>query len=127
MNKACGFSLIEVVVVLGILSAMVVCTFFIGFPEYNRYLIYLERQYLVDTLLESRTRSSVGDNSFVVLTWTSGYCIQDLSNLCVVPAHSLPVNTTLEEFNFATSTKFVLKNTIQVEVNVDQYGFVDGQ
>lgn len=64
-KKNRGFSLIEIVVVLGILSVLVSGAFFIGFPEYDRYIISSERDYLADTLLENRARTLANDEIFI--------------------------------------------------------------
>jgi prepilin-type N-terminal cleavage/methylation domain-containing protein len=134
MKNSNGFSLIEIVVVMGILSLLVTGAFFIGFPEYNRYVISSEHEYLVDTLLESQARSLVSGTHFVVSTWSNGYCIQDISNLCVVPVHNLPRNMVLASVNFATSTKIILtftdsppENFLKMEINIDQNGFILGR
>jgi prepilin-type N-terminal cleavage/methylation domain-containing protein len=126
MKKSNGFSLIEILVVIGILSLLITSTFFIGFPEYNRYIISSEREYLVDTLLESRARSLVGSTEFIVSITSHGYCIQDISNLCVTPFHELPPNMTLMNIDFATSTKIIiaLENILKAEINIDQNGFI---
>lgn len=118
--------------VIGILSLLVAGSFFIGFPEYSRYVIYSERDCLVDTLLESRTRTFVTGMPFVVSTWSNGYCIKDFSGLCVVPVHDLPPNMSLTSIDFATSTKMTIaftdvssENVPQVQISIDQYGFID--
>lgn len=126
-----GFSLIEILVVIGILSLLITGAFFIGFPEYKKYLIYSERDYLIDTLLESRARSLVGGVSFTVGVWSNGYCIKDVSNLCVVPFHNLPPNMVLINTNFATSTKMTITfsdipadSALKAEINIDQHGSI---
>jgi len=131
MKNSNGFSLIEIVVVMGILSLLVAGAFFIGFPEYDRYAIYSERDYLMDMLLESRARSLVSDKTFVVSTWSNGYCIKDISGLCVSPAHDLPSNMTLESISLATSTKIIITfaggapgSVPRAEINIDQNGFI---
>lgn len=128
MQNSNGFSLVEIVVVISILSLLVTSVFFVGFPEYNRYLIYSERDYFIDTFLESRARLLVSGTTFVVSTWSDGYCIKDISGLCVGPVHNLPSSMTLTSMNFATSTKMIISgNSIQVEINIDQNGFIDGR
>lgn len=129
MKKSLGFSLIEIVVVVGILSALMSGAFFIGLPEYNRYVFTTERQYLVDALLESRARSLASGESFNVSIWPNGYCIQDSSGQCIVPFHSLPSNMFLIRNVFATSTVMVLSlDGIQSsEIIIDQNGFIDKQ
>lgn len=133
MKNSDGFSLIEIIVVMGILSLLVTGAFFIGFPEYDRYVISSEREYLVDALLESRARSFVSGQTFVVSTWSNGYCIKDGSGLCVGLVHGLPSNIVLTSFDLATSTKIVLdlgsnatSSVFRTEINIDQYGFIDG-
>jgi type II secretory pathway pseudopilin PulG len=131
MEKNRAFSLIEVVLTVGIISALMASVLLIGIPEYNRYVIYSERQYLVDEILESRARSLASGGIFNVSTWTNGYCIQDLSGLCIDPIHNLPPNVMLTSTNFATSTKLIIafsdlsENGLQAEINVDQYGFIE--
>jgi prepilin-type N-terminal cleavage/methylation domain-containing protein len=134
MKNSNGFSLIEILVVMGILSLLVAGVFFIGLPEYNRYLISSEREYLVDALLESRARSMVGGTPFVVSTWSNGYCLKNTSNLCIGPVHNLPSNMLLTSINFATSTKIIISiagglsnEALKTEINIDQYGFIDGR
>ena len=129
MKKYRGFSLIEIVVFVGILSTIITCALLIGFPEYNRYILSSEKDYLVDTLLESRTRSLVSDKLFEVSTWSNGYCIKDVSGLCVTPVHELPSGMSLDGVYLATSTKMILslENILKTEINIDQNGFIDGQ
>ena len=92
MKNQNGFSLIEVVVVTGMLSLLVAGAFMIGLPEYNNYILSSEREYLSDTLQEAKVRSFASGGTFVVSAWTGGYCIKDISDLCVVPVHNLPLN-----------------------------------
>lgn len=120
--------------VMGILSLLIAGAFFIGFPEYDRYILSSERDYLIDTFLESRARSLASGSIFVVSTWSNGYCLKDSSDLCVVPAHDLPKNMILTSVDLATSTKIILsfsnggsESVLQTEINIDQYGYVDGQ
>jgi len=129
-----GFSLVEVLVAMGILSLLITGAFFVGFPEYNRYVISSEREYLVDALLESRARSFASSSVFFVSVSPNGYCIQDSSGLCVVPFHNLPANMTLTSTNFATSTEMIIsfvgidpKNLPNAEIIIDQNGFIDGR
>jgi prepilin-type N-terminal cleavage/methylation domain-containing protein len=127
MKSSNGFSLIEIIVVMGILSLLIASAFFIGFPEYNRYLISSEHEYLVDALLESRARSLVGGAQFTVATWSNGYCLQDISTLCIMPFHNLPSNMVLTSIDFATSTKIRIgffESSIQTEINIDEYGSI---
>lgn len=133
MKNCKGFSLIEIVVVVGILSLLISTAFFIGFPEYDRYVLYCERDYLVDTLLEARAKSFVGGTELGLSVWSNGYCIKDYLGLCITPVHDLPANTVLTRVDFATSTKFVLAFTsnapeslLRIEINTDQYGFIYG-
>lgn len=134
MKKNFGFSLIEIVVVMGVLSLLIVGAFFIGFPEYDRYVIFSEREYLADTFLESRARTLASGSSFIVSTWSDGYCIKDVSDLCVTPIHNLPSNMTLTSIDLATSTKITIafsgsvpEKTLKIEINVDQHGLVFDQ
>ena len=50
-----GFSLIELVVFIGIFVSLFYAAFSIGLPEYNRYVLDQEKQTLVDELLDSRS------------------------------------------------------------------------
>lgn len=129
MIKNNGFSLIEIIVVVGVLSLLIVGAVFLGFPEYKRYIISAEREYLVDALLESRARSLTSNTIFTVKTWTNGYCIQDDSNLCVVPFHNLPENISLKNQDLGTSTSIslTLENSINTEVIIDQNGLINGR
>lgn len=134
MGKTNGFSLIEIIVVMGILSLLATSAFFVGLPEYNRYIISSERDLLVDALLESRARSFAAGTQFAVNIFSNGYCIKDSSNLCVVPFHNLPTGMVLTSVDLATSTKMALAFTdsgsegvLKVEINIDQNGFIDGQ
>jgi prepilin-type N-terminal cleavage/methylation domain-containing protein len=131
MKEFGGFTLVEVLVVMGILSLLVASALFIGFPEYNRHIIYSERDYLVDTFLESRARSLVSNESFFVSVWSNGYCIKDVLGLCVDPVHNLPSNMMLISTSLPTSTKIViafatasLESVLRAEINIDQNGFV---
>lgn len=140
MKNCNGFSLIEIIVVTGLLSVLVTSAFFIGLPEYNRYILSAEREYLIDTLLESRARALVSGSFFVVSIWSNGYCIKDVSSLCVVPIHDLPANIVLTSIDSSTSTKMLLAftddvsktvtdntkvNALVAEINIDKYGFID--
>ncbi len=124
-----GFTLIEVLVSLAILSMIAISAVYIGFPEYDRYLMNSEREYLTDALIESRARTLVSGSEYFVNIWSNGYCIKDDSDLCVVPAHDLPVNFTISSFDLATSTKIVISTSggISSEINLDQNGFIDGR
>jgi prepilin-type N-terminal cleavage/methylation domain-containing protein len=127
-QKSFGFSLIEIVVVIGILCLLLAGAFYVGLPQYDNYLLSSERRFLTEAFLESRARSFVHNTPFVVGIWSSGYCIQDALFVCTTPSHILPANMTLQSFKFATSTKIILHGSIQsTEINLDQYGFVDGQ
>jgi hypothetical protein len=84
--------------------------------------------------LESRARAIAAGTPFFVSTWSNGYCIKDSSGLCVVPAHDLPTNMTLTKVDFASSTEITLaftddapQSTLRAEINIDQYGFIDGE
>jgi len=129
INKKTGFSLIEIIVVVGILSLLIASAFVIGFPEYNRYVIASEREYLIDTLLESRARSLTSNAMFAVKTWSNGYCIQDISNLCVVPFHNLPENIYLKNQDLGTSTiiSLTLEDSLNADVVIDQNGLINGR
>lgn len=134
MKNHIGFSLIEIIVVISILSLLITGAVFVGFPEYNRYLISSERDYLVDMLLESRARSMVGESLFVVGTWSNGYCIMDSSGLCVVPVHDLPANMSLISLVSATSTKMIIAfsdvgsgSAPNEEIIIDRNGFINGK
>ncbi|HAO64531.1 TPA: hypothetical protein DCQ44_00950 [Candidatus Taylorbacteria bacterium] len=129
MKKNGGFSLIEIVVVMGILSLLIAGAFFIGFPEYNRYIISSEREGLVDALLEARTRIFVEDQKFVVSTTSNSYCIKDPQDLCISLAHSLPANLILKTITLATSTKMILSFSegLATEIIIDQNGYIDGR
>jgi len=124
-----GFSLMEMIVVVGILSLLIAGAFVMGFPEYNRYLIASEREYLIDTLLESRARSLTSNAVFAVKTWPNGYCIQDISNLCVVPFHNLPENISLKNQDLGTSTALylTLEDSLKTEIIIDQNGLINGR
>jgi prepilin-type N-terminal cleavage/methylation domain-containing protein len=78
-----GFTLIEILVFLAIFGILLCVALFIGLPQYNTYVVSIEKQYLVDALLESRVKSLTGEGSFVVATLSNGYCIQDETHFCI--------------------------------------------
>ena len=127
MKKYSGFSLIEIVVVVGILSMLLISTYFIGLPEYSRFVISTEKDYLADALLESRTKSLAGDESLTLAIWPTGYCIQNTSNVCVMPFHNLPVNMALKKNKLATTTQYVIEDGVQTEIITEKYGYIDGR
>ena len=147
-----GFSLIEIVVAVGVLGALLSATFLIGLPQYDRYALDFERQSLVDVLLDCRSRALSGADKNGIKIWSDGYCTingndsdsSSSTSLCVGEKYDLPTGvllTSRDGFSqgffsaqglFSTSTILTLEftqasSTLNYQIDLDSDGFIDGR
>ena len=102
-DKKRAFSLIEVVVVLGIIAALVPAAYTIGLPEYDRYISRLKKEAFGDGLLDDRARA-----------------IATGKNVAVHDDGGNFIGT------FSAQGKLTASTTNEYKVNIDENGFIDG-
>lgn len=107
-----GFSLIEVVVAVGIIAAIVPAAYTLGLPEYDRYVSRLKKEAFVDQLFDDRSRAMATGNS---LSSEGG----DGKSIGVFSAQGSFISLS------GGSTSVNIK-VDEYEVNIDQNGFIDG-
>ena len=140
-----AFSLIEVMVFVGIFAVLIKSAFLIGLPEYKHYVLGAEKKFLVDTLLESRSQALATGKSYGVKIWDSGYCTVDSLEtiLCLSQPYRLPVQMSVVGLSqgvflgqglFLTTELNASSTIVKInydgqtdEINIDQNGFIDGR
>lgn len=60
--EQCGFTIIEIIVVLGILSMLLILSIAISFQHYKSFALHAERDRVVGILTQSRTLAMVNSN-----------------------------------------------------------------
>ena len=106
-----GFSLIEVVMVIGIISSIIPAAYVIGLPEYDRYISRSQKEAFVDQLFDARFSAIIKDEDIDVLNTDSR----------IVGKFSGQGSFT----SSTTSTTTVLKIG-EYEIKIDEFGLVDG-
>jgi len=118
ISHKCGFSLIEIIVMLGIFVALIQGAFFIGVPEYKRYVFDAEKNFYVDALLECRSQAMSSGQNCAVQGLVPGLADGFFSADGLFSTSDLDSTSTVVKISDGVNND---------EISIDQNGFIDGR